>query len=293
MKVETGSRGAPIPCKSQSSGFSFYHPVASVIVSALEKRINFINRGLYEVRNLQSESFVSEKFAITTYSRLIEGFLRDFIYLQKDVEVKIVGSAASVLEKNKLYESERPAKYRLLFCPIDSITNFARGFSDCGTYFVLQSILPSTAKAKYENIFSIFYSFKMQKFLYAENKGLVYLENKRMKALNRKTSLLVSANTSAIAEGIVSKNLLSSIRAKHVFTKDSIVSDSFEITNGGIDALIYHGIKASDASAMKILAESLGLQASSLKEDEEEVNLFVGIEGVIRQIKSCGVQMNL
>jgi fructose-1,6-bisphosphatase/inositol monophosphatase family enzyme len=281
MKADPSFRNA-------SAGFSFYHPVANVIISCLEKRINFINRGLFEVRNLQSENFVSEKFAITTYARLIEGFMRDFTSLQQDVEVSITGSAAITLGKTKVFESEYPSKYRMLFCPIDNITNFSRGLSECGTLISLQSILPSTAKAKYENVFSIFFSFKFQKFIYAENKGFVYFENKRMKALNRKTSLVFSLNTSAIIGNVISSEKFQTLRIKEIFSRESIVSDCFELANGGIDALIYVKIKLSEAIAIQMLAISLGFFTSEMPEASgnydvnADVNLVVGGENVIK-----------
>lgn len=273
------------PFKSPNAIFSFYHPVASVIVSCLEKRANFISRGLFEVRNLQSENFVSEKFAITTYSRLIEGFLKDFTFLQKDVEVVITGVSASNFGKLKVYESEKPAKYRLLFCPIDSITNFSRGLNECGSSFLLQSILPSGSKHQYENVFSCFYSFKLQKFLYAENKGLVYLENKRMKALNRKTSLIASINSASLMENAINTSKLESLRVRQILSRESIVSDCFDITNGSIDALIYSKIKFSEAQGIAMLGISLGLYTSNLDENSElnsDVNLVVGSENFIK-----------
>jgi hypothetical protein len=266
---------------------SFYHPVASVIISCLEKRINFINRGLFEVKSLQSENFVAEKFAITTESRLFEGFMRDFTYLQKDVSV-YVPELATNSGSTKVIESQLPAKYRLIFSPLDSINNFARGFGECGSIFLLQSILPSGSKNKYENVFSLFYSFKVQKFLYAEHKGIVYLENKRMKALHRKTSLTSSANTFALVNGLLSPERLLNARIKNIFSRgDGVVSDCFDIASGNIDGVIHSNIKIWQAAAMQILLSSLtcysSLSSLILEDDlTKEVNLIAGVEGIVK-----------
>ena len=266
---------------------SFYHPVASVIISCLEKRINFINRGLFEVKSLQSENFVAEKFAITTESRLFEGFMRDFAYLQKDVTVCVpeLGVNSGSI---RTIESQLPAKYRLVFSPLDSVNNFARGFGECGSIFLLQSILPSGSKNKYENVFSLFYSFKVQKFLYAEHKGIVYLENKRMKALHRKTSLTSSVNTASFMSGLLSPDRLVNARVKNTFSRgDGLVSDCFDIASGNIDGIIYSNIKIWQATAMQILLSSLTCYSSSsnlILEDDltKEVNLVAGAEGIVR-----------
>jgi fructose-1,6-bisphosphatase/inositol monophosphatase family enzyme len=266
---------------------SFYHPVASAIVSCLEKRVNFINRGLFEVKSLQSENFVAEKFAITTESRLFEGFVRDFAYLQRDVSICVpeIGVNSGSI---KMIESQMPAKYRLVFCPLDSVNNFARGVGECGSIFLLQSILPSGSKNKYENVFSLFYSFKAQKFLYAEHKGLVYLENKRMKALHRRTSLTANINTNALLNNLTTSQKIFDARIKNIFSRgDGVVSDCFDIANGSIDGIIYSNIKVWQAMALQILLSSLTCYSSLsniILEDDltKEVDLIAGAEIIVK-----------
>ncbi len=266
---------------------SFYHPIASVIISCIEKRLNFINRGLFEVKSLQSENFVAEKFAITTQSRLIEGFLRDFMYLQKDVEIHIpeVGMNSNAV---KVIEPEMPARYRLIFSPIDSINNFARGFGECGSVFCLQSILPSGSKNKYESIFSLFYSFKMQKFLYAENKGIVYLENKRMKALHRRTTLTASINSNAILDGLLNSERAVNARIKNTTSRgDGFISDCFDLANGTIDGMIYSRIKIWQALALESLLFPLTCYSNFSNKNLDldlstELNLIAGCEVIVK-----------
>ena len=269
---------------------SFYHPVASVIVNCVEKRINFINRGLFEVKNLQSENFTAEKFAITTETRLLEGFLRDFFYLQKDVSVLVPPLGTSISNSIKVYSSEKEAKYRLIFKPIDSLNNFAKGFAECGCYFVLQSILPEdTRGVKYENVFSLFYSFKAQKFLYAEHKGIVYLENKRMKAMHRKSSLTVSINSNAILNNLAKPVNLQNAKVKHVFSRgEGLVSDCFDLANGALDGIIYNQIKGYELLPIQILLSSLTCY-SSLKYNseffdnlEKETDIIAGTEVLVK-----------
>ena len=269
---------------------SFYHPVASVIVNCIEKRINFINRGLFEVKNLQSENFTAEKFAITTETRFLEGFLRDFFYLQKDVSVLVPPLGTSITNAIKVYSSEKEPKYRLIFKPIDSLNNFAKGFGECGSYFILQSILPEDVKgAKYENVFSLFYNFKTQKFLYAEHKGIVYLENKRMKALHRKSSLTVSINTSAVLSNFAKPLNLQNAKVKHIFSRsDGIVSDCFDLANGALDGIVYNQIKGWELLPIQVLLSSLTCY-SSLKYNsdffenlEKETDLIAGTEVLVK-----------
>jgi fructose-1,6-bisphosphatase/inositol monophosphatase family enzyme len=273
--------------KAENQIFSFYHPVASVIVSCIQKRANFINRGLFEVKNLQSENFVAEKFAITTETRLFEGFIRDFLFLQKDVTI-IVPSLGISTGESKTFESERPAKYRLIFHPIDSLNNFAKGLGECGSFFCLQSILPSGSKSKYENVFSMFYSFKIQKILYAEHKGIVYLENKRMKALHRKTSLTMGCNTSAIISELINTENLKNARIKNIFCRsDSIVSDSFDVASGSLDGILYAKIKMWEAMPLQILYSALSCYTFISEEDSQdnlnkEVSFIAGSENIIK-----------
>lgn len=278
----------------QSNVRNFYHPVASVIASCIEKRINFINRGLFEVKNLQSENFTAEKFAITTETRLLEGFLRDFFYLQKDTSVIVPPSGATLSSSLKLYKSENEPKYRLIFKPIDSINNFAKGFAECGSYFCLQSIMPEGEKNKYENVFSLFYSFKVQKFLYAEHKGVVYLDNKRMKALHRKTSLTASINSTSVLSNFAKPKNLQDAKIKHIFSRgDGVVSDCFDIANGALDGIIYAQIKSWEALPMQILLSSLSCYSNLNKELEkitndinQNVNLIAGGESVVKAFEN-------
>jgi fructose-1,6-bisphosphatase/inositol monophosphatase family enzyme len=261
-----------------------YHPIANVIIFCLEKRINFLNRGIFEVKNLQSENFVAEKFALTTETRLLEGFLRDFFYMQKDVVVCVPPLGANISGSPKIYKGEGDAKYRLIFKPMDSINNFGRGFGECGSVFCLQSIIPEeSGKEKYENVFSLFYSFKTQKFLYAEHKGVVYLENKRMKALHRKTSLTIGVNSGAILSGLIKKEAVEVAKIKNIFSRgDGFVSDCFDIANGTLDGVIYSKIKAWDALPIQILLSSLSCYSSLSKEVltdiTKEVDLIAGGE---------------
>lgn len=266
----------------QSGGFNFYHPVASVIMSIFEKKITFITRGLYEVRNLQAENFVAEKFAITTYSRLAEGFARDFITLQTDCNLIITPNESIMEEKAKIYESKQEAKYRLIFNPLDSLTNFARGFNECGCSFTLQSIIPMGKKTT-EDIFTLFFNFKTQKFLYSEYKGITYLENKRMKALNRKASLVVSINTEGLKESATLAKL-QEIKLKQLICRESFIADLMDIASGSLDGIIYKNISVYNAIPISIVCNSLalftnGFESSLYQKDlNEKITLVAGSE---------------
>lgn len=265
---------------------SFYHGIASVIIACIEKRINFINRGLFEVKNLQAENFVSEKFAITTYVRLCEGFLRDFIELQPNVEVHMYSVTTNSI---KVYESKNIAKYRLIFYGIDNILNFSRGLSECGISFALEAILPSNAKAKYEAIFSGFYSFKLQKVLYAEHKGAVYLENKRAKALHRNGSFVAITNSNAIFQGYINEEKCKNARVKQLITTDSTVSDIFSLAMGSVDGIIYRGIKVLEAIPIMIASASLSCFTSKTDFSNsnllDTVDLTVGCEPIVKNFQ--------
>lgn len=263
---------------------SIYHPVASVIVSCIEKRLNFINRGLFEVRNLQAENFVSEKFTVTTYSRLCDGFLRDFIELQNDVEVHMVSATATSI---KIFESLKPAKYRLVFVALDNPANFARGLQEGGIVFFVDAILPDK-NTKYESIFSGFYSLRFQKFLYAENKGIVYFENKRMKALHRKASLIACVNTNLIKNGILTQTNTKASKIKQVLARESLVSDAFDLANGSVDVLIYFQVKIYEAIPILLLSRSLFCFASTVPDNllslslTDEISFAVGSEVAVK-----------
>ena len=262
------------------AGFSFYHPIASVITSVIEKKITFITRGLHEVRNLQAENFVAEKFALTTYSRLAEGFARDFLFLQTDCTLLIAGNPQIMEGKLKVYESKNPPKYRLIFNPIDNITNFARGFNDCGCSFTLQSIV---AENKFEDIFCFFYSFKTLKFLYSEYKGITYIENKRMKAIYRKTSLVLSLNTERLTNENLSEKLKTT-KIKQIICRDSFVSDFIDIANGSLDGVVYKNVPVYNAISIGILCNSLALFTNGFEKTlasknlTDEIDIIAGAE---------------
>ena len=282
-----------------NSGASLFHPIASAIISCVEKRINFVNRGLYEVKNLQSENPVAEKFAMTTNSRLIEGFMRDFTYLQQDVEVLIPQEQTANLEKLRVFKSELPPRYRLFFSPIDNIKNFARSLADCGTFFCLQSIIPSGESIKYETVFSLFFSFKTQKFLYAEHNGIVSLESKRMKAPHRKTSLVIGANKMAIMDGFLATKE-KDFKIHSVIIRESLVSDAFDVASGAIDGIIYRNIEAWKVITLFPLLKSLSCYvrvldaANKPKELDEKflnslnlddnITIIAGCEGLIKAL---------
>jgi fructose-1,6-bisphosphatase/inositol monophosphatase family enzyme len=272
-----------------------YHPIASIIMMAIEKRVNFINRGLFEVKNLQADNFVAEKFAITTYARLLEGFMRDFSSIQSNVEVHVIQNtwASPAGERQiKVFESRGLPAYRLIFSPIDNPLNFSRGFAECGISFCLQSILPSTSSKKFENVFACFYGFKVQKFLYATPKGFALIEKKRLKAIQRKNSLIISVNMRSLESEYLNAQKLKDSRIKQIRMEESVVSDAFDMASGGVDAIIYTKVKVAEVLALSILVKSLTcFYSSNLDKIEDmnlldEINFIAGNELIVKNFNS-------
>ena len=226
-----------------------YHPIASVLVEILEKKLVRYSKDFFEISHIQSSSGTAERFAsisVSTFTKSIKESLRDGFN-----GTLYTSTLLGTLEEEKL--GERPIK--LLFNPMDSFSNFARGIQNFGVSFLLQE----ETKQGWVYVFSLAYSFDTQEVIYSDEVGS-YIKGRPLKPVMRKTPKLavVACNTHAIRNN---PNIVHKFKQLHV--SNSIVSDFHLLAKGKIDGIYYEKTSILQVLPLMLLAKSLRVGGSS------------------------------
>lgn len=267
--------------KGVSNSSSCSH-IADIVISCIQKRLNFINRGLIEIKNLQAENFTAEKFAISTYTRILEGFEKDFLSIEKQTEVH---TYSLITGNMKVSKGDLTPKYRLIFNPLDNIFNFSRGIENVGTSFSLEE-LSQNKETNYKGVLTGFYHFKQQKFLHGQQGEIAYLENKRVKAIQRQNNFVVATNRACFSNGHLTEEKLKAARINQILITESPVSDIFFLAGGALDGIIYNNIKLKDAIPIILIAPLMGtfIAAPTFEKTDllKEISFVIGTSNFIK-----------
>lgn len=227
----------------------YYHNVAKVIVEAFEKRRNFLTRGFFEIEGMQNDTGARDKFTLSTYTRLADGFIQDFRKFQKNCDVNIRLATGDIQTIPAAVERS----YNLMFVPLDSPINFSRSIPQSGACFVVQSI---SADGASDNMFMLLYDIRTQKYLYSEHNGFAYIENKKARQGKGSASMnsLIALNRKAVS--LIGKYDFLTENSR-ITVSNSIVSDIFLLAGGSVDKIIYMIPSEYEKTMLSILASSL------------------------------------
>lgn len=226
-----------------------YHPIANLIIQALEKKSIRYSKDLYEISFIQSSSGAAERFtsiSVSTFVSEIQSFLKG-----KFFGTLYTSTMLGTVEEKKF--GTKP--YRLLFNPIDSFLNFSRGMANFGISFSLQE---ETENGVFD-IFSIIYNLQTQDIIYSDETAS-YIKGRILKPIIRKNIQLavLACNVNAI------KNEPKLLEIKNITISNSILHDISLASKGKIDIIKYDDIPLSQVIPLLLLAKSLRMNCNEI-----------------------------
>lgn len=235
-----------------------YHPIASVLVQILEKKLVRYSKDFYEISHIQSSTGTAERFAsisVSTFAKSIKESLRDGFN-----GTLYTSTLLGTLDEEKL--GERPIK--LLFNPIDNFSNFSRGIQNFGVSFLLQE----QTRQGWVDVFSLVYSFDTQEIIYSDEVGS-YIKGRPLKPVIRKNPKLavIACNTPAIRKN---PNIVH--KFKQLLVSSSLVSDFHLLAKGKIDGIYYEKTPVVQVLPLMLLAKSLRVSVPSFTELSSELS---------------------
>ena len=226
---------------------AFYHNLGKAIFLAFEGRRNFILRGNMEIKNMQSDTTSSDKFALSTFAKITEGFKADFLKIVSDVSLFVKNATGTY---TKVHTSES-AKYTLYFNPIDNLQNCSRGL-EWGSTFLINTL---DSQSQEEPFLAMVFSSKNQTFLYSEKMGFTYSSNKRIKSFARTQSQSL----------LFALNEVSDLPVRKIIT-GSLSNDLLFLLDGSIDGIFAKNLQKQEESILKIFATSMGMLTDNIKD---------------------------